>query len=126
MLGPVRDRSGRPFKVVALMSDATALEDLTFGQTAVIEFTPQGEILRANRPFLDTMGYTEAELAGKHHAMFMPPDEAAQASYRQMWTDLAEGRLHQGTFARVAKDGRKVYLTGFCSPVRDRSGVSFA
>ena len=34
---------------------------------AMIEFTPQGEILEANEPFLRTMGYRPEELKGKHH-----------------------------------------------------------
>lgn len=122
MFGPVCDPSGKAYRVVALMTDITALEDMTFGQTAVVEFTPEGEILRANRPFLDTMGYSEAELAGKHHSIFMPAGEAAHPDYRQMWKDLAAGKILQDTFSRVAKGGRPVHLTGCYSPIHDKSG----
>jgi methyl-accepting chemotaxis protein len=122
MFGPICDQSGKTYKIVALMTDVTALEDMTFGHTAVIEFTPEGEILRTNRPFLDTMGYSETELAGKHHSIFMPPEEVAQPGYRQMWKDLGEGKILQGTFRRVAKDGRTIYLTGSYSSIRDKSG----
>jgi len=37
---------------------------------AVIEFTPDGHILKANDNFLQTMGYRLAEVSGKHHRMF--------------------------------------------------------
>ncbi len=122
MFGPICDQSGKPYKIVALMSDVTALEDMTFGQTAVIEFTPEGEILRANKPFLETMGYTEAEVVGKHHSMFMPPDAVGRSDYKQMWKDLTSGQAQFGLFKRVAKGGRTVYITGSYSPVRDKSG----
>ncbi len=122
MLGPICDQSGKPYKVVALMSDVTALEDMTFGQTAVIEFTPEGEILRANKPFLDTVGYAEAEVVGKHHSMFMPAEQTTSPDYKRMWQDLAKGQAQYGLFERVAKGGRKIYITGSYSPVRDKSG----
>ena len=38
---------------------------------AVIEFTPDGEIVTANQNFLDAMGYTLGEIRGQHHAMFV-------------------------------------------------------
>lgn len=122
MFGPVCDQSGKPYRVVALMSDVTALEDMTFGQTAVIEFTPEGNILRANKPFLETMGYAETEVVGKHHSMFVPSEQADHPDYKRMWKDLAAGKTHHGLFQRVAKAGRKVYITGSYSPVRDKSG----
>jgi methyl-accepting chemotaxis protein len=122
MFGPIRDQSGKVYKVVALMTDVTELEDMTFGNTAVIEFTPEGEVLRTNRPFLEAMGYSETEVAGRHHAMFMAPEQAAHPGYQRMWKDLAEGKVLQGTFQRVAKGGRTVWLTGSYSPIRDKSG----
>ena len=40
---------------------------------AVIEFDLQGHVLTANDNFLRTMGYTLAEIRGKHHSMFCEP-----------------------------------------------------
>ena len=41
--------------------------DLSF---AVIEFDVDGNILKANKNFCDLMGYSQAELRGKHHSIF--------------------------------------------------------
>ncbi|MET0294062.1 MAG: PAS domain-containing protein, partial [Phenylobacterium sp.] len=48
---------------------------------AVIEFALDGSIIRANANFLDAVGYTEAEVIGRHHRMFVDPDEAASERY---------------------------------------------
>ena len=32
-------------------------------------------MLTANENFLDTLGYSLAEIQGKHHSMFVPPDQ---------------------------------------------------
>lgn len=37
---------------------------------AIIEFDLQGNILRANENFCKTLGYSEAEIVGKHHRIF--------------------------------------------------------
>lgn len=122
IINPIIDASKRTYKVIALMSDVSALEEMTFGQTAVIEFDPDGNILRANRPFLDAVGYTEAELAGKHHSLLLDKETAASAEYRQMWPQLREGKALRGTFRHRSKDGRTIYLGGAYSPIRDKSG----
>jgi len=40
---------------------------------AVIEFEMDGTIIDANQNFLNALGYTLAEVAGKHHSMFVEP-----------------------------------------------------
>src|SRR3546814_4378484 len=44
---------------------------------ATIEFDLQGNILTANDLFLNTLGYTMAELKGRHHSTFV--DEIGRA-----------------------------------------------
>ena len=43
---------------------------------AVIEFQLDGTILTANDNFLQAMGYTLDEVRGRHHSLFIPPEEA--------------------------------------------------
>ena len=45
---------------------------------AVIEFNMDGTIITANQNFLDAMGYRLDEIQGKHHSMFVAPDEREQ------------------------------------------------
>ena len=56
---------------------------------AVIEFTPQGEILRANENFLKTLGYELSEIVGRHHSMFVPEQDRASEAYAAFWADLS-------------------------------------
>ena len=43
---------------------------------AVIEFEMDGTIITANDVFLDAMGYTLDEIQGRHHRMFVEPEDA--------------------------------------------------
>jgi PAS domain S-box-containing protein len=89
---------------------------------AVIEFAPDGTILRANDIFLDSVGYTAAEVVGQHHRLFMLPDDAANPDYAQLWDDLRAGRHRTARFARVAKGGRVVWMEGAYNPILDETG----
>jgi methyl-accepting chemotaxis protein len=40
---------------------------------ASIEFTPSGRIITANPLFCATVGYSLAELKGKHHSLLVAP-----------------------------------------------------
>ncbi|NEK56552.1 PAS domain S-box protein [Geodermatophilus sabuli] len=129
---PIADPSGRPVKVLALAIDITegkvaALE--REGQAvaldrsqAVIEFAVDGTILTANRNFLDAMGYTLAEVKGKHHRVFCEPALAASDEYAQFWRRLANGEFEGGVYRRLAKGGREVWLQATYNPVLDEDG----
>lgn len=68
---------------------------------AVIEFQPDGTILRANKNFLNTVGYSLEEIKGKHHRIFCYDD-----FYREnpnFWKELASGHVKSGRFcAKIA------------------------
>ena len=75
---------------------------------AVIEFDPTGKILDANDNFLTTVGYTLSEVKGKHHSMFMSPEERSSSEYRLFWEQLAEGQFQSGEFHRIGKGGKSI------------------
>ena len=77
---------------------------------AVIEFTPDGRILTANQNFLDAVGYSLAEIRGKHHSLFLPAADRDTAEYRGFWKALAAGEFVAGEFRREAKGGREISL----------------
>lgn len=89
---------------------------------AVIEFTPDGTILRANDNFLDAMGYSAGEVVGKHHRIFVKPEQAASADYAGFWKALARGQANQAEFERVKKDGGSIWIEASYIPVTDKSG----
>lgn len=89
---------------------------------AMIEFTPEGNIITANDRFLQAMGYSLAELKGQHHRIFADADFARSPEYYDMWARLGRGETVSGEFKRLGKGGREVYLQASYSPICDRSG----
>ncbi|WP_188909835.1 methyl-accepting chemotaxis protein [Aureimonas endophytica] len=89
---------------------------------AIIEFTPEGQILSANPNFLKTMGYELSEIVGKHHSMFV--DEAARSSrdYADFWDRLRSGQHQVSEYRRIAKGGREVWAQGSYNPILDAKG----
>jgi len=129
---PIMDPRGKPFKVVKYATDITQqkLQSADFeGQIAaisrsqaVIEFNTDGTIIKANDNFLSTMGYTLAEVQGKHHRMFVDPAEANSAGYVDFWKNLEAGKTDAQVFRRIKKDGGTIWIQGSYNPVFDPSG----
>ncbi|WP_422766126.1 PAS domain-containing protein [Pseudomonas hefeiensis] len=77
---------------------------------AVVEFSPDGKVLRANENFLHTMGHRADQLAGMSHRDFCTPALVSSAEYRQFWDRLRAGQFVSGTFQRVNGKGGNVWL----------------
>ncbi len=92
---------------------------------AIIEFNLDGTILTANPNFLDAMGYGLDEIQGKHHSMFMDPEQRERPEYRQFWEALRRGEFQAGEFQRIAKGGRLIWIQASYNPLLDRSGKPF-
>ncbi len=92
---------------------------------AIIEFNLDGTILRANKVFCDTMGYSASELVGQHHRMFVDPEYARSDEYRAFWQDLRQGIYRAGEFERFRSDGSSVWLMASYSPVFDDNGQPY-
>ncbi|WP_119153618.1 PAS domain S-box protein [Caldimonas tepidiphila] len=89
---------------------------------AVIEFDLEGTILAANENFLQLMGYSLAEVKGRHHSMFCEDGDAASNEYRQFWERLRAGRHHDGEYKRIGRGGREVWIRASYNPVLDAAG----
>ena len=89
---------------------------------AIIEFTPTGEIVRANRLFLEAVGYELEELQGQHHRIFCEPEYAKSQEYRSFWRRLADGQAERGQFLRQTRDGHPIWLQASYNPVLDQNG----
>ena len=83
---------------------------------AVIEFNLDGTIITANENFLHTLGYRLEEIRGKHHSMFVPPEQRDSAAYREFWAALNRGEFRAAEFKRVAKGGREVWIEASYNP----------
>lgn len=89
---------------------------------AVIEFCPMGIIMKANKNFLDTFGYSLSEIKGNHHKMFVKEGVSETASYKQFWEDLKNGNFKSVIAERIDKNGNCVYISGTYNPILDKDG----
>ena len=87
--------------------------------TAVIEFDLEGHVLTANERFLNSMGYTLAQIQGKHHRMFCEPEDYNSAEYQAFWKRLNAGEFVAARFKRVDSHGHAVWLEATYNPVLD-------
>ncbi|MBX5158423.1 PAS domain-containing methyl-accepting chemotaxis protein [Rhizobium sp. NZLR1b] len=125
-------KGGKPYKVVKFAADITAakkqavedsgkLEAISRSQ-AVIEFTPKGEILTANENFCQAMGYSLAEITGKHHSIFCDPAYTRTEDYSSFWRRLANGEFIANEFVRFGKGGREIWIQAAYNPIVDADG----
>ena len=84
---------------------------------AMIEFTPSGEVVTANGNFLHTMGYTLAQVQGKHHRIFC--DDQFYRDQPHFWDELGRGQFKSGLFCRQNSHGSKVWLEATYNPILD-------
>jgi len=129
---PVFDGKGRVYKIAKIASDITAQkmrEADNVGQLAainksqaVIEFKTDGTILTANANFLGAVGYALDEIKGKHHRIFVDPQEAATPEYAAFWDALARGEFQAAQYKRIGKGGREIWIEASYNPILDPSG----
>jgi methyl-accepting chemotaxis protein len=84
-----------------------------------------GTILTANDRFLEAMGYSLEEIQGRHHRMFVDPDERDCPAYKEFWAKLNRGEFSQAEFKRIGKGGREVWIQGSYNPIRDLNGAPY-
>ncbi|NPV23745.1 PAS domain S-box protein [Bradyrhizobium sp. 81013] len=92
---------------------------------AVITFALDGTILDANDNFLNTLGYTLAEIKGQHHSMFVDPAYRASHEYRLFWDKLGRGEYDAGQYKRIGKGGREVWIQASYNPMMDSKGKPY-
>ena len=92
---------------------------------AVIEFELDGTILHANDNFLRVLGYTLAEVQGKHHAIFCDAEYVKTSEYAVFWGKLGRGEFDHGEYKRRAKDGREVWINASYNPILDADGKPY-
>jgi methyl-accepting chemotaxis protein len=105
-----------------LSSNAAKILDALDLSFAVIEFDLDGNILKANKNFCDLMGYSKAELRGKHHQMFLDAEYAKSADYRAFWNKLRSGEFVCSEFTRLAKGGSEIFIRGNYNPIKNSAG----
>jgi methyl-accepting chemotaxis protein len=132
---PVVGANGKPYKVVNVLRDITERTITSLdhaGQIAaiskaqaVIEFNLDGTIITANDNFLNALGYTLAEIKGKHHSMFVDEGYKQSPAYKEFWAKLNRGEYDAAEYKRIGKGGREVWIQASYNPILDLDGKPF-
>ena len=130
---PILGADGRPVSVIKFASDITSTKNQSIEDAgrvaaisraqAVIEFEMNGTIVSANQNFLDALGYTIAEIQGKHHSMFVTPADRDSAAYREFWAMLNHGEFQAAEYKRIGKGGKEVWILANYNPILDEDGI---
>ncbi|MDD1782986.1 PAS domain-containing methyl-accepting chemotaxis protein [Enterovibrio sp. ZSDZ35] len=102
------------------LDDQKAVFNALNKSMAVIEFYPDGTIIKANNNFLGAVGYSLDQIQGKHHRMFCP-DKFYQDN-PNFWQELASGDFKGGQFERKDSTGNVLWLRATYNPVFDEKG----
>jgi methyl-accepting chemotaxis protein len=103
-------------------NEAAAILAAIDRSNAVIEFSPDGNVLAANGTFLDIMGYTLDEIVGRHHSLFVDKEYLKSREYSEFWQKLNRGEFHAGEYKRIGKGGREVWIQASYNPILDPDG----
>lgn len=132
---PLLDDAKKPFKVMVYSFCVTAekLKNADFeGQLkainkiqGVIEFDLKGNILAVNENFAKVTGYTEKEIVGNHHSMFLDATYKSSSEYKLFWEKLGRGEPNDGLFHRIGKGGKEVWLQASYNPIYGLDGKPF-
>lgn len=129
---PIFGLDGKPFKVVKYATDITKVQQKNAdysGQLSaidkvmgIIEFDLKGNILNVNKNFMELTGYSENEIVGNHHGMFVDPEYSSSEEFKAFWDKLGRGEMMAGQYKRIGKGGKEIWLQASYNPIFDASG----
>jgi methyl-accepting chemotaxis protein len=130
--GPVLGKDGKPSGIVGLATDITSQKHREMDDAgkiagihrsqAVVEFNLDGTVVTANENFLKGLGYSLAEIQGKHHSMFVAPSVRDSAGYREFLEKLSRGEPQPPECKRIGKGGNEIWFQASYHPVLDETG----
>ena len=91
----------------------------------VVVYDSKGNIVKANNNFCKAVGYTQEELLGLHHMLFVPNNFVKSKDYRDFWKQLRSGADIKQKFKRVKKNGDIIWLYGSYNPIKSGTGAVY-
>jgi len=110
---------GRVFHVG---SDSDAIIEALHKSLAIIEFDPNGKILKANKNFCSLVDYDLQDIVDKHHSLFVDPEYSRSAEYKDFWAKLGRGEFDSREYRRFGRGGKEVWIRGTYNPVLSKRG----
>ncbi|MBA2076591.1 methyl-accepting chemotaxis protein [Aeromonas veronii] len=87
---------------------------------AVIDFTPDGTVITANKNFLQCLDYRLDDIVGKHHRMFCSAEFYEENP--DFWKHLSSGDIQSGLFMRRDSRGNDIWLEATYNPILNHEG----
>lgn len=100
-------------------ADLSAIEQYL----AVIEFSPDGYVLKSNVLFNNMMRVQQDAILGQHHSKFCSTEYVNSREYSQFWQRLKNGECFDGQFQCIRGDGQIAWLEATYFPVRNNKGA---
>ena len=116
-----------------------ALEELEAAWARVSELEADWQAIRRSVPvavmsrdglfesvssgLLDTLGYREQQLLGKHHRILCEPEYSGGEEYIRFWRELVTGHVRGGRFRNIDAAGKKIWLESRYLPVLSKRGI---
>ena len=132
MISPVLDDQGNVIALIPTAVDVSYRKqveaDLRIAATAfdskagILVTNADRKILRANRAFLDAMGYTHEEIIGKDPRVFKS-DKHTPDFYAGMWRSINETGSWEGEIWDRCKDGRLIFRWLNITAIANEDGV---
>lgn len=91
---------------VAPRSDSDLVVKILDHSLGIIEFYPTGEIFSEHENFCKALDYGLPEINGRHHSLFVDPDDARSANYKAFWAKLGRGEFDATEYRHIGKGGR--------------------
>lgn len=92
----------------------------------MVEFNMNGHITRVNNSFLQSVGYSEEELLGKHHKILVYHKDNSNFSFwENFWQKLNEGISQSGEFITYDKNGNEIWHYATYTPVKNAEGIPY-
>jgi len=110
---------------VAAAAEIKGITNAIGKSQATIEFNLDGTVVTANDNFLQCLGYTLAEIKGQHHRLFCDPAYTSTGEYSAFWSKLNRGEFDAGTYKRLGKGGKEIWIQASYNPIMDANGKPY-
>lgn len=131
-INPVFNKEGKIDKFISIQTNIneSKIKQIEFNMrldaisrsSAVIEFTPKGEVINANDNFCNIVGYRLDELKNQHHSTLVNAAHKTSPEYKLFWEKLCRGEFDAGQYQRVGKGGKEIWLQASYNPIYDQEG----
>lgn len=98
------------------------LWDSLESEMLMLTLSPDKRIEEVNEHFLRNMGYSRAELIGKHVDDFIAAYVKKLDCYRDLQTAISKGEHISGQYRLLRRDGSEAWLRALWQPMRDEHG----